>query len=71
MAGPPAAADTLRMEFPSVASRIIADATRERWPSPASQLLAAVPRRAVTPASNERIRANADAIRFRGIERYA
>jgi hypothetical protein len=59
------------MRFPEVTTQIVVDALRYRGPAAASQLLVSLPPLATTPTSNERIRANAEAIRARGINRYA
>ncbi len=57
--------------MPDISSRLLADSLQHRQPAPVSQLMLAVPPRAYTPTSNERITAQADAIRHQGFSRYA
>jgi hypothetical protein len=59
------------MQMPDISSRLLADSLRHRQPAPVSQLMLAVPPRAYTPTSNERITAEADAIRHQGFSGYA
>ena len=52
-------------------SSLLVQSLRDRQVSVVSQLMLAVPPRAVTPTSNERIVAQGDALRHRGFSTYA